>query len=108
MLYLILKYNTATDEKVLHIYHEITFSHNTEILLHVTVFNASKDYLVFRHRSKYIYIFLNITVVLIPRGLMVPRKSKRSYTVFRDDFNSFNRGSYHVDVTAWGGGVCYF
>ncbi|XP_052718775.1 beta-1,3-glucan-binding protein-like [Crassostrea angulata] len=43
-------------------------------------------------------------VVLIPRGLMVPRKSKRSYTVFRDDFNSFNRGSYHVDVTAWGGG----
>lgn len=37
----------------------------------------------------------------------MPRKSKRSYTVFRDDFNTFNRGSYHVDVTAWGGGVCY-
>ncbi|XP_061166805.1 beta-1,3-glucan-binding protein-like [Saccostrea echinata] len=43
-------------------------------------------------------------VVLVPRGLIMPRKSKRSYTVFRDDFNSFNRGSYTVEVSSWGGG----
>lgn len=47
-------------------------------------------------------------VFLIPRDAMMPRKSKRSYTVFRDDFNSFNRGSYHVEVSAWGGGVSFF
>ncbi|XP_078332515.1 beta-1,3-glucan-binding protein-like [Crassostrea virginica] len=43
-------------------------------------------------------------VILIPRDLMVPRKSKRSYTVFRDDFNSFNKASYTVEVSSWGGG----
>lgn len=36
---------------------------------------------------------------------MMPRKSKRSYTVFRDDFNSFNKASYTIEVSSWGGGV---
>ena len=35
----------------------------------------------------------------------MPRKSKRAHTVFRDDFNSFNRGAYTVEVSSWGGGV---
>ncbi|XP_061167088.1 beta-1,3-glucan-binding protein-like [Saccostrea echinata] len=43
-------------------------------------------------------------VSLVPRGLMVPRKGRRSYTVFRDDFNSFDKSHYTIDVTAWGGG----
>lgn len=37
--------------------------------------------------------------------MIVPRKSKRAHTVFRDDFNSFNRGAYTVEVSSWGGGV---
>nr|XP_022288633.1 beta-1,3-glucan-binding protein-like [Crassostrea virginica] len=44
------------------------------------------------------------TVSLVPRGMIVPRKSKRAHTVFRDDFNSFNRGAYTVEVSSWGGG----
>lgn len=44
-------------------------------------------------------------VILVPKDLMMPRKSKRSYTVFRDDFNSFNKASYTIEVSSWGGGV---
>lgn len=50
----------------------------------------------------YIYVFV---VILVPKDLMMPRKSKRSYTVFRDDFNSFNKASYTIEVSSWGGGV---
>ncbi|KAJ8299159.1 hypothetical protein KUTeg_023219 [Tegillarca granosa] len=35
----------------------------------------------------------------------MPRRSvKRSHTVFKDDFNSWNPSNYKQDVTAWGGG----
>lgn len=44
-------------------------------------------------------------VILVSKDLMIPRKSKRSYTVFRDDFNSFNKASYTIEVSSWGGGV---
>lgn len=44
-------------------------------------------------------------VIPVSKDLMIPRKSKRSYTVFRDDFNSFNKASYTIEVSSWGGGV---
>lgn len=35
---------------------------------------------------------------------ILPPKTIRSVTAFRDDFNSWNPNNYHVACTAWGGG----
>ncbi|XP_052085216.1 beta-1,3-glucan-binding protein-like [Mytilus californianus] len=37
-------------------------------------------------------------------GAIVPPKTIRSVTAFRDDFNSWNANNYQVACTAWGGG----
>lgn len=65
----------------------------------VVHFNFHEDFEM-SHRTFFL-------VILIPRDLMIPRKSKRSYTVFRDDFNSFNKDSYTTEVSSWGGGVSF-
>ena len=37
------------------------------------------------------------------------RSMKRApHVVFRDDYNSLNKGNYKIDCTAWGGGVSIY
>jgi hypothetical protein len=48
---------------------------------------------------------LTFLVTLLPENAVAPLRSIRKVTVFRDDFNTFDKSHYKIEVDASGGGV---